>query len=254
MDGRDDPAGEDAAGSIEHDPAEQPRPEDGAVELQDASLAEPPPPAPEARDGFDPVDTTVERDVNYQAFQQRARLAEDRLAEVLTGYRQLKKETEEHKVRITRNTERRFEQRHERLMLKFIDILDNLDRALDSAESTYAGESLIQGLILVRTQLLQTLKDEGLERIPVLGSPYDPHVSESIGSEPVADQEQDHVVLKELMRGYRLNGRVARAGRVVIGTWQPAAPGPPSDAATEPSPEETAVAPADAPREGDPES
>ena len=39
-------------------------------------------------------------------------------------------------------------------------------------------------MILVRTQLLQTLQDEGLERIPVLGLPFDPHVSEAVGTEP----------------------------------------------------------------------
>jgi molecular chaperone GrpE len=244
--GRDDPA--------EDPPQDEPRPDDRPIELQDPSLAEPPPPAPEARDGFDPVDSEaeepapesapaaspapepgaahpaftpppaaaqeeVESSLNYRAFEQRARLAEDRLAEVLDGYRKLKTETEEHKIRIGRNLERRFEQRHEKLLLKFIEILDNLDRGLDAAEKTFAGEALIQGLILVRTQLLQTLKEEGLERIPVLGLPYDPHVSEGMSHEPVTDKEKDGIVLREMLRGYRLNGRVVRASQVVIGSF-----------------------------------
>ncbi len=102
-------------------------------------------------------------------FHRRARLAEDRLAEVLAAYRQVKTENEDYRDRTTRNIERRFEQRRERLLLKFIDILDNLDRALEAAEQSYAGNPLIEGLILVRTQLLQTLQEEGLERIPALG-------------------------------------------------------------------------------------
>ncbi len=151
------------------------------------------------------------------AFQQRARLAEDRLAEVLAAYRKLKTENEGYRDRITRNLERRFDQRRERLLLKFIEILDNLDRALEAAELTYAGNPLIEGLILVRTQLLQTLQEEGLERIPVVGLPYDPGVSEAVETRPVEDSEQHHVVLKDLQRGYRLNGRVARASKVVVG-------------------------------------
>jgi molecular chaperone GrpE len=223
----------------ERDPSDDARADDEPAELQDASLAEPPPPAPAPCDGFDAVDlaTPPERDTNYLAFEQRARLAEDRLAEVLSGYRQLKTETEEHRVRVTKNIERRAEQRHERLLLKFIEILDNFDRALDSAERTYAGESLIQGLILVRTQLLQTLKDEGLERIAALGLEYDPHVSEAIGTAPVAAAEQENLVVKELLRGYRLNGRVARAGRVVIGKFELApTAGPEGVAGAEPAP------------------
>jgi molecular chaperone GrpE len=151
------------------------------------------------------------------AFQQRARLAEDRLKEVLNAYRELKAENEEYRDRQTRNIERKYDQRREALLLKFIDVLDNLDRALEAAQTSYAGESLVEGMILVRTHLLQTLQDEGLERIPVLGLLFDPNYSESVGTQPVADIEQHHMVVKELLRGYRINGRVARPSRVVIG-------------------------------------
>ena len=152
-----------------------------------------------------------------QHFERRARLAEDRLTEVLAGYRQIKTENEGFRERVTRDVERQFDRRHEKILLKFIDILDNLDRALEAAEQTYAGNPLIDGLLLVRTQLLQTLQHEGLERVPVLGLPYDPAFSEAVGTQPVEDPEKDHVVMHEMLRGYRLHGRVARASRVVIG-------------------------------------
>ena len=154
-----------------------------------------------------------------EEFLRRARLAEDRLAEVLAAYRQVRTENEGFRQRITRNMERRFDQRREKLLLKFIDILDNLDRALEAAEQSYAGNPLIQGLILVRTQLLQTLQEEGLERIPVLGLPYDPNFSEAVATQPVDNAEHHHVVVKEMLRGYRLNGRVARASRVLVGEF-----------------------------------
>jgi molecular chaperone GrpE len=183
-----------------------------------------------------------------EAFHQRARLAEDRLAEVLDAYRKLKAETEAHRARTTRNLERRYQQRHEGLLLKFMDILDNLDRALDAAETSYGGQPLIEGLILVRTQLVQTLQEEGLERIPVLGLPYDPHVSEVVATMPVTDPDQHHVVMKETLRGYRISGRVARASQVVVGEYrsaQEAAAAQP--AAAEPVPGSAEPAPEQAP-------
>lgn len=154
-----------------------------------------------------------------EAYHQRARLAEDRLAEVLAAYRKLKADDESYRERTTRTLQRQFEKRREALLLKFIDVLDNLDRALDAAQTTYAGQPLLEGLILVRTQVLQVLQDEGLERVPALGLPYDPHVSEAIGTEPVDDPDHHHLVVKELLRGYRLNGRVARASRVMVGQY-----------------------------------
>jgi molecular chaperone GrpE len=185
--------------------------------------------------------------------QARPRLAEDRLAEVMAAYRTLKNENEDFRERQSRNMERRFEQRREKLLLKFIDVLDNLDRALEAAQTSYAGQPLLEGMILVRTQLLQTLQDEGLDRIPVLGLPFDPAVAESVSTAPVNEAEQHHVVVKELLRGYRLNGRVARPSRVVIGHFEAAPsaevaapPAAPSEATAPAAP--AAPAPSDAPR------
>jgi molecular chaperone GrpE len=152
-----------------------------------------------------------------EVHEQKARLAEARLAQVLEAYRQIKADQEAFKERTTRTLGRRFDGRHERLLLKFIDILDNFDRALEASEQTYAGQPLIEGLILVRTQLLQTLQQEGLERIPVLGLPFDPHVSEAMASQAVEDPEEDGLVVKEYQRGYRINGRLARPSRVIVG-------------------------------------
>jgi len=185
------------------------------------AAAEPPQPSDGAPDRA--ADPAPEGDA-AQAYHQRARLAEDRLAEVLAAYRTIKSENEGFRERISRNLQRRFTQRHETLLLKFIDILDNLDRALEAAQKSYAGEPLLEGMILVRTQLLQRLKEEGLERIPVLGLAFDPEVSESVATQPVPEQEHDHVVVKELMRGYRVNGRIVRPSRVVIGVYQEGAP------------------------------
>ena len=178
---------------------------------------------PSAQEALEPPPEAGEA----EHFERRARLAEDRLTEVLTAYRKVKTENEGFRDRVTRDVERTFNKRHEKLLLKFIDILDNLDRALEAAEQTYAGNPLIEGLILVRTQLLQTLQQEGLERIPVLGLPFDPNMSEAVGTQPVDDPEHDHVVVREVLRGYRLHGRVARASRVFVGQHKSAA-----DAAT----------------------
>ena len=209
--------------------------------------------AAEALDGLAPpsLDEVIEAPPGSgpaEAYHRRARLAEDRLAEVLGAYRKLKAETDAHRERVTRNLERKYQQRHEALLLNFMGILDNLDRALDAAETSYGGQPLIEGLILVRTQLVHTLQEEGLERIPVLGLPYDPHVSEVVATTPVSDPDHHHVVMKEMLRGYRISGRVARASQVVVGEYkaeavaQPA-PAPAAAPAAHPVPPDEPVSP-----------
>jgi molecular chaperone GrpE len=197
------------------------------VEKRPAKDREPDPPPPEeAAEGLAELLEQAAAPAADPAAQ-RARLAEDRLNEVLEAYRQLKTENETFRDRTSRNIERRFEARHERLLLKFIDIMDNLDRALEAAQVNFASPPLVEGLILVRTQLLHTLKEEGLERIPVLGLPFDPHVSEAVATEPVGESEHHNVVIKELQRGWRLKDRIARPSRVVLGEYRDgAAAGP----------------------------
>lgn len=208
-------------GTLSQDPVDDPDGQENdkpGIQPSAEEALEPPPEAGEA-----------------ELFERRARLAEDRLTEVLTAYRKVKTENEGFRDRVTRDVERTFNKRHEKLLVKFIDILDNLDRALEAAEQTYAGNPLIEGLILVRTQLLQTLQQEGLERIPVLGLPFDPNMSEAVGTQPVDDPEHDHVVVREVLRGYRLHGRVARASRVFVGQHKAAAAAAP----VAPAPEAT---------------
>jgi molecular chaperone GrpE len=213
------------------------------AEKRPAKDREPDPPPPEeAAGGLAELLGPVEG-APAAAAEGRARLAEDRLGEVMEAYRQLKTENETFRDRTSRNIERRFEARHERLLLKFIDIMDNLDRALEAAQVNFASAPLVEGLILVRTQLLQAFKDEGLERIPVLGLPFDPHVSEAVATQPVTESEHHNVVIKELQRGWRLKGRIARPSRVVLGEYRDgvgagagrAAPGPAAEATAKPA-------------------
>jgi molecular chaperone GrpE len=178
--------------------------------LPDETPADPPLPA-----GAEPSAAEI--------LDQRARAAEERLAEVLAAYRQLKVETEGHRERISRDIERRFERKRDQLLIHFIEIVDNLERALDAAQQSGAHQSLIEGLILVRTQLVQILQEQGLSWIPVRGLPFDPECSEVVDMQEVSDPGTDQIVVREMQRGYRLNGRVVRHAQVVVGRYQ--APG-----------------------------
>jgi hypothetical protein len=64
---------------------------------------------------------------------------------------------------------------------------------------------------------VQVLRDGGFERVRTLGLPYDPGTSEAIEVEEVENSTKDGIVIRELVRGYRLDEHVVRAARVVVG-------------------------------------
>ncbi|MEE9180620.1 MAG: nucleotide exchange factor GrpE [Vicinamibacteria bacterium] len=141
------------------------------------------------------------------------------IAQVMNAYRTLKKDTEKLRARAVKAEKRRFELSKNDFIGRFVEVLDNLDRAIDSIENNFDSDAVLEGIILLRSRLVQLLREEGLEKIFVGGQPFDPTHSEAAAIEPVEDDSQDNIVLKELQRGYMLKGALLRPARVVVGRF-----------------------------------
>ena len=82
-------------------------------------------------------------------------------------------------------------------------------------------KSLRDGLNIVLGELTKAFKNEGIEKIEVVGKPYDPQTAEAIAV-IAAPAEQDGVVLEEVQMGFLMDGKVLRPARVVVGKVQDA--------------------------------
>jgi molecular chaperone GrpE len=103
-------------------------------------------------------------------------------------------------------------------LLKFLPVLDNLERAL-SIEQDAPG---------LRGGLQQTLKgfealltSEGVKPFEVLGSSFDPHRSEAVGTRIAGDVEDDTIV-DVVRRGYLIGDEVLRPAQVIVAKHAPA--------------------------------
>lgn len=77
-------------------------------------------------------------------------------------------------------------------------------------------KSLHDGLKMVLGELEKGFKAGGVEKLDVVGKPYDPETAEAIATLPAA-AEQDGMVLEEVQMGFSLDGKVLRPARVVVG-------------------------------------
>lgn len=157
---------------------------------------------------------------------------------------------DEHRSRVQR-LERDLDQRLDRaagdMVEGLLDVLDNLDLAIQSAASATDAEAVAEGVRMVRDMFLQVMARMGLERVITLDAPYDPHLAEAVGVEEVEDPSRDGLVLAEHRPGYVFRGRVLRPANVVVGRHAGASSSPPAPA---PEAEETAVQPASEPDAG----
>jgi len=84
------------------------------------------------------------------------------------------------------------------------------------SEEVSAQEALARGVALVYGELRAALERAGVETFDPTGERFDPTTSEALATRPAQDGVESGVVIETLERGYRLDGQVLRAARVVV--------------------------------------
>lgn len=110
-----------------------------------------------------------------------------------------------------------------KLMRDMLPVLDNIDRAIESAENASEADdqsSLLQGVRLVRQQMMTVFTQHACEQIPAEGEVFDPEVHEAILQQPSADFEAGAVTMVT-QQGYKLHDRVIRPAQVIVSAGPP---------------------------------
>jgi molecular chaperone GrpE len=107
------------------------------------------------------------------------------------------------------------------VLLALLDVLDSLDRALESSDACEPSD-LAEGLLAIRGQMGDILNREGVEPIDAVGNAFDPFEMEAVMRMPSDTIEADGVI-RELQKGYRGRGYVLRPSKVIVsaGPQQP---------------------------------
>ncbi|MBA3641152.1 MAG: nucleotide exchange factor GrpE [Acidobacteriota bacterium] len=138
------------------------------------------------------------------------------IAEYLAKYRGAAAEFEEARLRLRREISKDTERSRREILAELLDVVDNLDRAMESARAGGSLESLVEGVEMVRRQFLAKLEGFGVTRIDVEQQRFDPAVHEAISSVPAASPDQDGMVVGTVRSGYRIGGDVLRPAAVAV--------------------------------------
>jgi molecular chaperone GrpE len=103
----------------------------------------------------------------------------------------------------------------ERILERFLEVLDNFERALAAGEKATEPQQVLTGVSLIYRQLQDFLTKEGVAPLDAKGSPFDPNQHEAVVQLDV-DDVPDQTVLEEFRKGYTLNGRVLRHAMVKV--------------------------------------
>jgi molecular chaperone GrpE len=140
---------------------------------------------------------------------------EARNAELIDGLQRLQAEFDNYRKRMVREQTRILETAEAGLIRKLLPVIDNLERAIDNAADEKQAKALAQGVSMVRDQLLEALKKEGLEVIEGQGEPFDPEEQEAVMVVPSSGQPEG-TVFDVTQKGYRFNGILLRPAMVSV--------------------------------------
>ena len=131
-------------------------------------------------------------------------------------------EVERSKARLERAAAQELEQRAHKLLIGFLDVLDDLDRALSAAQNTTQGTKVIDvdGIQLVRKSFLLKLNEFNVTHVPALHQPFNPDLHDAVTTVSVADKRQNGLVVGVISEGYAVGDRILRPARVAVGKLQ----------------------------------
>ena len=103
----------------------------------------------------------------------------------------------------------------ELVIKSLLPALDNFEHTLQNIQSVENMDALVKGIQIIYDQMLDILKSHGVEPIETLGENFNPAVHEAM-MQKTEPEKEDNIVLQEFQKGYKLNGRVIRPGKVIV--------------------------------------
>lgn len=120
---------------------------------------------------------------------------------------------ENYKKRIQRDIESIVTSHRRVLLERFLPVIDNLERALQSSSG---GDGLRGGIEQTLKGFEAVLSGEGVKPIDVKGKPFDPRIAEAIGTAPAAEGTADETVVEVAEKGYTIGDELLRPAKVIV--------------------------------------
>lgn len=155
-----------------------------------------------------------------KSLKDKLRQAEDKAKEYLDSWQRaqadflnIRKRDEEAKQEFVRFA-------HTDILTQLMPVLDSLTLAVQHPNTkAELGTGQAAAIESIYRQLMQILRQNGLEESNPVGEVFDPRFHESIGHKDVDKEEDDHKILEVMQKGYILHGKIIRPAKVTIGNF-----------------------------------
>jgi molecular chaperone GrpE len=154
-------------------------------------------------------------DVQKKRLLEKIESEREKSQELLNRLKYLQADFENYQKRVEKETQEIVLRSNERLIVNLLNVVDDLERAIETGKRIKKVEPLLEGVEMVYRTLNSTLEREGLVGIEAVGKPFDPNVHEFLAKVPKRECEEG-IVVEETRRGFMFKGKVVRSSIVKI--------------------------------------
>ena len=145
----------------------------------------------------------------------RLQVTEAKANEYLDGWQRARAEFANYKKRADREQAQAYQTAAGNIIKRYLEIVDDLERALKSRPTEGEGAIWAKGIELIYRKLLAMLEAEGVKPMEINGQYFDPNLHEAISHEAVPGLESGQII-EVVKQGYLLGDRVLRPAWVRV--------------------------------------
>ena len=155
-----------------------------------------------------------EIDYEIESLKKELQAAKESSESNLNKLKYLMADFDNYRKQMEKQAASRIETAKAELLLKFLNIRDDYQRALETAGKD-TSPTVVAGLEGILKNIDSLLLSEGVRPIEAVGTPFDPSVHDAISFAP-RDDVPENSVTAEIRRGYMLHDKVLRPGMVEV--------------------------------------
>ncbi|MCF8380898.1 MAG: nucleotide exchange factor GrpE [Bacteroidales bacterium] len=142
---------------------------------------------------------------------------EEKVNELQDKYLRLSAEYDNYRKRTLKEKVDLLKSAGESTIVKFLPVMDDLDRAMLSLENAKDIEAVKTGMGLIYNKLKDTFSQQGVKEIEAVKQDFDTDLHEAITKIPAPKKNLKGKVVDVIEKGYYLNDKVIRFSKVIIG-------------------------------------
>lgn len=147
----------------------------------------------------------------------KAPTVEEKLADLNDKYLRLQAEFDNYRKRTLKERMDLMKTAGEDVLVGFLPVLDNIERASKSMENVQDVEALKEGVDIILKELSGYLKQKGIQELKADGETFNTDLHNAVTKFPVPEEEKKGKVIDVVRKGYTLHDKVIRFAEVVVG-------------------------------------